>query len=100
MDWKKELDALKRETATLVERAALTAPPASIPVSNAAVQSTKPAPQQALSPTPPPVVTDTSEREAIAKHVQNFRAHQERLRREREDYYDRTMQRVRERPRG
>jgi hypothetical protein len=40
------------------------------------------------------------EREQISNRVENFKAHQERMRREREDYFTRTMQRARDTAKG
>lgn len=95
MDWKKELDALVSETAALVERAATANHQAPVERTTATVvpQAT---PKEAPSPASHPLSRDSSEREHITKRVQNFRAHQERMRREREEFYSRTMQRARD----
>ncbi|MGY4502001.1 hypothetical protein ACVWYH_005958 [Bradyrhizobium sp. GM24.11] len=95
MDWKKELDALVRETAALVERTATANPQPAVERPKAAIVPPQSAPKEASSSTRP-LSWDTSEREHITKRIQNFRAHQERMRREREDFYSRTMQRARD----
>ncbi len=95
MDWKRELDALVRETAALVERTA-TNRQAPVEQSKETIAPPKPALAEAPAPTARPLSWNTSEREHIAKRVQNFRAHQERIRREREDFYSRMMQRARD----
>ena len=89
MDWKRELDALVRESAALVERTATNRQPR---LEQPMVTITTPNPAMAATR---PLTQDTSEREHIAKRVQNFRALQERMRREREDFYFRMMQRAR-----
>ncbi len=94
MDWKRELEALVREAADLVERTA-TNRQGPVEQSKVMIAPAKPALAEAPSSTAAPLSCDTSEREHIAKRVQNFRAHQERVRREREDFYSRTMQRAR-----
>lgn len=97
MDWKKELDALVSETAALVERTATANPQQAVERPKAAfVPPPKTVPGEAPSPAARPLSWDTSEREHIASRIQNFRAHQERMRREREDFYSRTMQRARD----
>ncbi|MGM4954021.1 hypothetical protein BjapCC829_06120 [Bradyrhizobium barranii] len=94
MNWKKELEALVQQSAALVERARSVAP---IPKLIAPI-----APIAKASPPDSPrrLSWDTSEREHISKRVANFRAHQERVRRERDEYFSRTMQRTRDLARG
>ncbi|RXG97357.1 hypothetical protein [Bradyrhizobium zhanjiangense] len=96
MDWKKELDALLRETAALVERTATANPQPAVDRPKVTFVPRQTVPVEAPSPAAPPLSWDTSEREHITKRIQNFRAHQERIRREREDFYSRTMQRARD----
>lgn len=96
MDWKEELDALVRETAALVAlTAAVNVQPQTV------IQTTGAAPTNAapVEPSPPivrPVDRGSSERERIMARVQGFAAHQERIRREHEAFYSRTMQHARE----
>lgn len=105
MDWQKERDALINETMALVERVNATKPLAPF---QGSVQSPRPepaTPPKALDrqPSPAPVAAmqwGESEREHIAKRVETFKAHQERVRREREDYFFRTMQRAKETAKG
>jgi len=96
MDWKKELDALVSETTALVERTTTANDQAPVARTKATLVPPQAAPKEVPSPTSHPLGRDTSEREHITKRVQNFRAHQERIRREREDFYSRTMQRARD----
>jgi len=99
MDWKKELDALVRETAELVARTrSLNVQPQAIVQTTAAAPTTPAAATNAapVEPFRPALDRTTSERERIMARVQGFRAHQERMRREREDFCSRTMQRARD----
>jgi hypothetical protein len=71
MDWKADLDALIDQTMTLVKRTHVEhAPPRTIVEANRL----------------PSVNWMSTEREEIGQHVANFKAHQQRLRREREDF--------------
>ncbi|WP_407185164.1 hypothetical protein [Bradyrhizobium centrosematis] len=99
MDWKKELDALVRETAELVARTPSlnVHPQATIQTAAAAPMAPAAATNAAtVEPFRPVRDRTASERERIMARVQGFRAHQERMRREREDFYDRTMRRARD----
>jgi hypothetical protein len=96
MDWRKELDALVSETAALVERTTTANHQAPVARTTATLVPPQAAPKEAPSPASHLLSRDTSEREHITKRVQKFRAHQERMRREREDFYSRTMQRARD----
>ncbi|WP_426608982.1 hypothetical protein [Bradyrhizobium sp. McL0616] len=99
MDYRKELEALMAETAALASRTAASGikPPAPLPPTPidivAILNEPSRVPQRLLNLGPP-------EREQISKRVENFRGHQERFRREREDYFSRTMQRVHESMKG
>ncbi|UFW92130.1 hypothetical protein BjapCC829_48710 (plasmid) [Bradyrhizobium barranii] len=98
MDWKKELEALLQQSAAIVERAGTLAP---IPKPTAPIAPIAKAPRRASPPDPPrPLSWDSSEREHISKRVATFKAHQERVQREREEYFSRTMQRTRDLARG
>lgn len=93
MDWKQELDALMSESAALAKRTGTTAPIQKLP---------QPPPVDTIAEPPSPVSRlqplsrGSSEREQIANRVANFKAHQARVQREREDYFSRTMQRARD----
>jgi hypothetical protein len=88
MDWKLELDALIENTMALVNQAKRKpAPDLAIAVKTA---------EQALAETPKPVappanitptVFPTSVRDEVRQCVSKFRAHQEKMAREREDHY-------------
>lgn len=97
MDWRKELEALRSETAALVSATPATAPDDA--------RAPAPAPQigDVLSTLEKPgrlaVQPDTfgpPEREQIGRRVATFKAHQERFRREREDFFSSTMKRARD----
>ena len=99
MDYRKELDALMGETAALVARTTVTASQTS--------QPTAPRPQAPINivvsilsepgrPAPQPDTFGLSERDQIGRCVATFKAHQERFRREREDFYSTTIRRARD----
>ena len=101
MDWQKERDALINETMALVERVGITKPKAAVEAQTATpAEPTVPDRQAGCPMAFMPIQWESSEREHIAKRIENFRAHQERVRREREEYFFRTMQRARENANG
>jgi hypothetical protein len=70
-DWKADLDALVQESIAFAKI---------IPVE-------RPKPRTIVEPNRmPPVDLDNSERQEVRQRVSNFKAHRERLAREREDY--------------
>ena len=72
LDWKANLDALVEETMAFAE---------SVHVERTMM------PRTVVEPNRVPSVNWTgSEREEIGRHIANFRAHQQRFMREREDY--------------
>jgi hypothetical protein len=88
MNWKQELDALIESTMAFV-RDVKRQPIPDLPVAMRTAE-------QALADTPytveqpatiAPIVGPTSERDEIRQRVNNFKAHQEKITREREDYY-------------
>ena len=97
MDYRKELEALMAESAALAAFAPTTSPQkpaashAQAPIDlvfSILNEPSRPAPSQ--------YIFDLPEREHIRQRVENFKAHQERFRREREDYCQKTMKRVRD----
>ena len=78
MNWKVDLDALIEETMAFAK--SVRAEPISGGVER---------PVAELSPTlqRAPLTSSTSEREEIKRRVANFKAHQQKIAREREDYY-------------
>jgi hypothetical protein len=81
-DWKADLDALVQESIAFAKI---------IPVE-------RPKPRTIVEPNRmPPVDLDNSERQEIRQRVSNFKAHQERLAREREDYAASQIKRMLER---
>jgi hypothetical protein len=128
--WKNDLESLLEETKALIRKtnpksfdaiARLEAPqpPAQQPPAQQQPPAPQPAPQQqqqpasrqppTQSPQPPQSVSETSPpqttkqspaREEIKQRVAGFRAHQEKLRREREDYYLETTAKTRAMLRG
>jgi hypothetical protein len=97
MDYRKELEALMAETAALASATPaniphkLPAPELHAPIDLVASILNEPSrPARGLYNFGPP------EREQISKCVANFKAHQERFRREREDYCSKMMKRVRD----
>jgi hypothetical protein len=89
MDWKPELDALIESTMALAQDVkARSISDLALDVSageQALALTSRPVPLSA-APMPRP----TSERDEILRRVSNFRAHQEKMTREREDYYSQT----------
>jgi hypothetical protein len=69
-DWKAELDALVKETTAFTN----------------SLRVERSTPRTILEPNEPPVKRMHSERGEIRQHVANFKAHQQRFMREREDY--------------
>jgi hypothetical protein len=82
-DWKADLDALVRETMALTK----------------SIRVEPPVPRAITEPNQmPPVNLNNSERDEIRKRVTNFRAHQERFTREREEFAASLLKRMLERP--
>jgi hypothetical protein len=86
MDWKPELDALIERTIALAKDVKARS------ISDLAldVSAAEQAPAYTSRPIPLPaaqMTRPTSERDEILRRVSNFRAHQEKMTREREDYY-------------
>ena len=71
LDWKTDLNKLVEETKTFAN----------------SVRVESMAPRTIVEPNRvPPVNLAGSEREEISRHIANFKAHQQRFKREREDY--------------
>ena len=88
MDWKLELDALIENTmafANHVKRKPIPDLPIAMKTAEQALAET-PKPVEPPA-TITPIVLPTSERDEIRQRVSNFRAHQEKMAREREGYY-------------
>ena len=88
MNWKQELDALTESTMAFV-REIRHQPTPDLPVAIPAEQAPptdtpKPVDQRA---TIVPTVWATSQRDEVRQRVSSFKAHQEKITREREDYY-------------
>src|ERR1700737_3795809 len=84
MNWKQELDALIESTMAFA-RDVQRQPIPDLPV---AMRTAEQALADTSKPIPPtPAVCPASERDEIQQRVNNFKAHQEKLAREREDYY-------------
>ena len=88
MDWKLELDALIESTMAFVKDVK----PQSISDLALVVRTAEQALADTSKPIPLPAAVApmtwlTSERDEILQRVSNFRAHQEKMAREREDYY-------------
>jgi hypothetical protein len=88
MNWKQELDALI-ESAMAFARDVKRQPIPDLPVAmRAAEQAPADTPKPVDQPaTIAPIVWATSERDEIRQRVSGFKAHQEKITREREDYY-------------
>src|SRR3954470_6937315 len=101
MDYRKELEALMAETAALAAATAVAIPhkpPVARP--QAPIDLVVSILNEPSRPAPRPFNYGPPEREQISKRVENFKAHQERFRREREDYYSKVMLRVRDEAEG
>ena len=84
MDWKQELDALIESTMAFA-RDVQRQPIPDLPV---AIRTAEQALADTSKPIPPtPTVRPASERDEIQQRVKNFKAHQQKMAREREDYY-------------
>ena len=85
MNWKPESDALIESTMAFA-RDVKRQPIPDLPV---AMRTAEQAPADTPNPIdqPAPIVWATSERDEIRRRVGNFKAHQEKIAREREDYY-------------
>jgi hypothetical protein len=84
MNWKQDLDALIESTMAFardVQRQSIPDLPVAMTTAEQALADTsKPIP-------PSPTVWPASERDEIRQRVNSFKAHQEKMAREREDYY-------------
>ena len=88
MDWNRNLDALIESTMAFVKDVKRQP----IPDLPLALRTAEQALADTSKPIPPPItiaptVWPASERDEIRQRVNNFRAHQEKMAREREDYY-------------
>jgi hypothetical protein len=89
MNLKREIDELIASTMAFANDVKRRQPIADLPVAlrtaeQALADTSKPiAPPITITPTVPPA----SERDQIRQHVNSFKAHQEKMAREREDYY-------------
>ena len=84
MNWKQELDALIESTMAFardVQRQPIPDLPVAIGIAERAFAD----PSKPIPPTP--TVRPASERDEIRQRVNSFKAHQEKMAREREDYY-------------
>jgi hypothetical protein len=113
--WKNDLESLLEETKALIRKtnpksfdavARLEAPQPPVPQQQPPPPSQQQLPPASRQPPPvsktsPPQTTKQSPaREEIKQRVAGFRAHQEKLRREREDYYLETTAKTRAMLRG
>ena len=96
MDLQQELDALIESTIAFANSVKRRQPIADLPV---ALRMAEQALADTSKPIPPtPTVRPGSERDEIRQRVNNFRAHQEKMAREREDYYLQMKARMLARP--
>ena len=87
MNWKQELDALIESTMAFardVKRQPIPDLPVAMRTAEQLVDTPNPVDQPAIIA---PIVRPTSERDEIRQRVDNFKTHQEKIAREREDYY-------------
>jgi hypothetical protein len=84
MDWKQELDALIESTMAFA-REVQRRPIPDLPVAIRTAERALAEPSKPIPPTP--TVRPASERDEIQQRVNNFKAHQQKMTREREDYY-------------
>jgi hypothetical protein len=97
MDYRKELDALMAETVALTSRSPSPAPRKPVALDpQAPIDLVVSILNEPSRPAARPYNYGPPEREQISKRVENFKAHQERFRREREDYCQKMMKRVRD----
>jgi hypothetical protein len=101
MDYRKELQALMAETAALASATPVAIPQKPhVPGPQAPIDLVVSILNEPSRPAPRPYDYGPSEREQISKRVENFKAHQKRFRREREDNYSKMMTRVRDAAEG
>lgn len=101
MDFRKELETLMAKTAGLAAATAVTNPhEPSVAAPQAPLDLVVSILNEPSRPAPRPNSFGPSEREQIRKRVENFKAHQERFRPDREEYYSKTMTRVRDAAEG
>ena len=96
-DWMKQRDLLIQETLEFVRGVATNAPKMALtPVHQPDAAQTVASAQRigAVTESAPREIPDM-ERNAIQRRVANFKAHQERFEREREDYFQKTMAKAR-----
>ena len=85
MDWKRDLDALIESTMAFVKDVKRRQPIPDLPL---ALRTAEQALADTSKPIQPPVsFAPASERDEIRQRVSKFKAHQEKMAREREDYY-------------
>jgi hypothetical protein len=87
MDWKRNLDALIESTMAFVKDVKREPIPDLSAAMTTAEQALADTSKPDLSCAVLPIVRPTSERDEIRQRVSNFKAHQEKMAREREDYY-------------
>jgi len=86
MGWKEDLDALVEQSTGMVRAKGVATKP------NVSPPPTERAPSHLPSPEPfAPIVWAASERDEIKKRVASFKAVQEKMHRERDDYFKRTL---------
>jgi hypothetical protein len=84
MNLQQELDSLIESTMAFANNVRRRQPIADLPV---ALRVAEQALASTSKPIQPPITTLASERDEIRQRVSNFKAHQEKMAREREDYY-------------
>jgi hypothetical protein len=97
-DWMKQRDLLMEEALAFAKSVAANAPRMALtPVNqpDAAQDSALSAQRPVAVTEPAPTDTPDMERIAILRQVANFKAHQQRFQREREDYFQKTMAKAR-----
>jgi len=97
-DWMKQRDLLVEEALAFAQAVAARAPKmalAPLPQPDAAKVAASSAQRPVSVTESSPEDTPNTERTAILQQVANFKAHQQRFEREREDYFQKTMAKAR-----
>jgi hypothetical protein len=94
MSWRHDLDALIESTTAFVQDVGGQYAPELPPVLRTVEQALRETPNPAPAARVAPMVFPASERDEIRQHVSNFKAHQQKLAQEREEYYLQTKARM------
>ena len=93
-NWKKQRDLLIEEALAFTQQVAANASKRGVHLAQQSVKATE-SPVSMQEPVVTKDIAPKDERAAIQRRLMNFKAHQDRFQREREEYYAMTMAKVR-----